>query len=115
MPAPRSKTSRVNLLALERQQRSRLQKLLASGEGSIRGTPTVRERTCGKPNCKCARGEKHSSLYLVVSLDGKYKQACVPRALEGEVRAWVAHYQRMQELIEEISKIYWEKLLSREV
>ena len=114
MPLPRSKTLAANMLALERKQRSRLQKLLSSGEGLIRGTPTIRERTCGKSNCRCARGEKHSSLYLVVSLEGKYKQVCVPRAMEGEVQAWVAQYQRMQALIEEISKMYLEKLTSRE-
>ena len=79
----------------------------------MRGTLTVRERTCGKANCRCARGEKHASLYIVVSVDGKYKQTCVPRSLEAEVRTWVAQYQRAQELIEEISKVYWKKLQNR--
>jgi hypothetical protein len=87
--------------------------LLSSGQGLIRGTPSVRERSCGKPNCKCARGEKHASLYIVVSVDGKYKQVCVPRALEAEVRSWVAQYQRIQELIEEISNSYLERIQNR--
>jgi hypothetical protein len=59
------------------------------------------------------RGEKHSSLYLVVSVEGKYRQFCVPRSLEAEVKIWVAQYQRAQELIEEISNAYWEKLQNR--
>ena len=80
----------------------------------MRGTLSVRERTCGKQNCKCARGEKHSSLYIVIGLDGKYKQICVPRSREAEVRNWVLQYQRAQELIEEISKLYREKIQKRE-
>lgn len=100
--------------AVERQARSRLVQLLSSGHGLMRGTLTVRERTCGKQNCKCAREEKHSSLYIVVSVDGKYKQTCVPRSLEAEVRNRVLQYQRAQELIEEISKVYWDKLQNRE-
>ena len=80
----------------------------------IRGTLSIRERSCGKQNCRCTRGEKHASLYIVVSIDGKYKQFCVPRSLEADVRIWVAQYHRAQELIEEISKTYWQKIQNRE-
>lgn len=114
MPAAPSKIPRSNLPALERQARSRLTKLLTSGQGLLRGTLSTRERTCGKPTCKCYRGDKHSSLYLVVSVDGKYQQICVPRKRETEVRNWVAQYQRTQELIEEISQIYLDSLKNRE-
>src|SRR3989338_6447393 len=98
MPQQPSKQPRSSLPAAERQLRSRLLQVLSSGQGLMRGTLTVRERTCGKANFRCARGEKHASLYIVVSVDGKYKQTCVPRSLEAEVRTWVAQYQRAQEL-----------------
>lgn len=114
MPVRPSKVPRTNLSAAEREARSRLVQVLSSGQGFIRGTLSVRERVCGKQNCKCTRGEKHSSLYIVVSVNGKYKQTCVPRSLEAEVRIWVAQYQRAQDLIEEISKSYWDKLQNRE-
>ena len=113
MPQPPSKQPRSNLSPAERQLRSSLVRLLSGGHGLIRGTLSVRERACGKQNCRCASGEKHASLYLVVSLDGKYKQICVPRSLEEEVRIWVAQYQHIQELIEDISKAYLEKLQNR--
>ena len=80
----------------------------------IRGTLSIRERSCGKQSCRCTRGgAKHASLYLVVGNDGKYKQFCVPRSLEADVRFWVAQYHRAQELLEEISKTYWEKIQNR--
>jgi hypothetical protein len=113
LPLP-SKPSRSSLPAAERKMRSRLLQLLSSGQGLIRGTLSVRERACGKSNCRCARGEKHASLYIVVSVNGKYKQTCVPRSREAEVRSWVAQYQSSQELIEEISKVYWNKLQNLE-
>lgn len=113
MPKQPLKPVRSSLPAAERQLRSRLVQLLSSGQGVMRGTLSIRERTCGKANCKCARGEKHASLYIVVSVDGKYKQTCVPKSREAEVRIWVAQYQQMQELLEEISKSYWEKIQNR--
>jgi hypothetical protein len=98
----------------ERDVRSKLQRLF-SNAGAIRGTLTVRERACGKDNCRCARGgPKHSSLYLVVSHDGKTKQFCVPRSRESEARQWVSQYQQVQEFLEELSEIYWDKLQKRE-
>jgi len=38
---------------------------------------------CGKPNCRCTRGELHKSLYLVQSQGGRLRQICVPQALAG--------------------------------
>jgi hypothetical protein len=114
MPVRHSQ-SRSNLPAAERQARSQLVQLLSSGQGMIRGTLSIRERSCGKQTCRCTSGgPKHASLYLVVGNDGKYKQFCVPRSLEAEVRIWVAQYHRAQELLEEISQSYWHKILNRE-
>jgi hypothetical protein len=113
MPVAQSNSPRGGQPPEERDARSRFLRLLSSGQGMIRGTLSIRERSCGKSNCKCARGEKHASLYIVVSVDGKYKQKCVPKSLEPEVRAWVAQYQRAQELLDEISCSYWSKLQDR--
>jgi hypothetical protein len=56
----------------------------------VRGTLQVRDRTCGKPNCRCAKGEKHKALYLVVSKEGKQQQLYIPKAYEERGRQWVA-------------------------
>ena len=86
---------------------------LASRHGFMRATLNVRERTCGKDNCKCARGEKHSSLYLVMRKDGKLRHLFVPKNKEVQAREWVARYQQVQGLIDEISEFYWERLAQR--
>jgi hypothetical protein len=99
--------------ANERQLRSRVTQALSHG-ALIRATLTVRERVCGKANCKCTRGEKHVSLYAVSRQDGEVRQVCVPKHLEASVREWVEEYQRIQELLEQVSEIYWKKLQGRE-
>ena len=110
---PNSRIAKSQMTATERQCRSRLNQLIA-GVGVLRGTLRVCERTCGKSNCKCARGDKHASLYVVFSQDGQLKHMYVPRSMESEVRLWVEQYQRAQELIENLSDIYREKLRKRE-
>ena len=101
--------------AEERRARSKLTKLLHS-EPVIRGSLSMRERSCGKPNCKCMiKGEKHVALYLVVGEGGKYRQIFVPRQLHDRVRAWVENHAKAKSLLEEISQIQHEKLRTREV
>ncbi len=98
----------------ERNLRSQLTKLLHI-EGVIRGTLATRERTCGKAGCRCVtKGEKHVSLYLVLSKEGKYRQVYVPKSLEGVVRHWVKNHSKARELLEEISRLHYEKLSKRE-
>lgn len=98
----------------ERRLRSELARL-ASNEGVIRGNLANRERTCGKPSCKCVtRGEKHVSLYLVVSVEGKYRQIYVPRAFEEVVRRWVENHSKARKLLEELSNLHYEKLRNRD-
>ena len=114
MSKPISKVVRSSMTLKERDVRSKLQRSF-SNAGVIRGTLTVRERSCGKDSCRCTKGgPKHSSLYLVVSMGGKTRQFCVPRAREAEARQWVEQYQQVQESLEELSEIYWNKLQSRE-
>src|SRR3990172_9950497 len=96
----------------ERRLRSQLRELLLQ-ESLVRGTLSVREKVCGRPNCRCARGEKHHAVYLVASRNGKLQQLFIPRALEPQVRRWVDTYQRLRELLEELSRLHWEKLRDR--
>jgi hypothetical protein len=99
--------------AEERQLRSQLVQLL-SGAGLLRASLNPRQKVCGKPGCRCARGEKHSALYVVVSEEGKPQQLFVPHTLEPQARQWVSSYQRIRELLDELSRIYWDKLSRRE-
>jgi hypothetical protein len=97
----------------ERNQRSRLAQLVHTA-GLLRGTLAVRERACGKSNCKCAKGKKHISLYLVASYEGRVRQLFIPKDWEPQVRRWVEQYQEARKLLEELSLLYWDKVQKRQ-
>lgn len=103
---------RARLSAAERDFRSRIAQL-ASGQWFLRGTLNDRSSKCGKPNCHCAQGEKHQSVYLVQSHEGKLRQICVPKVWQERVRQAVSDYQEMQRLIEEVSELEWKRLQER--
>ena len=100
------------MTAGERRRRSGLARLV-SQRGLLRGSLQERHRTCGKPNCRCTRGELHVNLYLVFSEGGKLRQLFVPRSWEPLIRQWVADYHDARRLLEEISRLYVEKLRKR--
>ena len=100
------------MTAAERHARSQLAQVI-SQRGVIRGTLLVRKRKCGKANCRCARGEGHESLFLVVSENGRTRQFFVPKDWESRVQQWVADYHRVRNLLEDVSRIFWDKLRHR--
>ncbi len=103
---------RAKLSASERNFRSRIAQL-ASTRRVLRGTLSERAGTCGKPNCRCAQGDLHHSVYLVQSQGGRLRQICVPQAWQERVRAAVNDYRKLQELIEEVSELEWTRLKER--
>jgi hypothetical protein len=113
MPSAKSRIPKASMSLRERDLRSRLLQSISS-QGILRGTLDERARTCGKSNCKCTRGEKHVSLYVVVRENGKLRHLYVPASYANQVRAWAEHYQRMLAQLEEISDIYWLKVQNRE-
>ncbi len=104
--------SRSSLSAGERRRRSRLTQIVSS-QRFLRGTLAPRLRRCGKPNCRCARGQLHLSLYLVQSHGGQPRQVFVPKQWEQRIRQSVHGYQELQRLLEELSEIEWQRLLDR--
>jgi len=107
-PIPRSKMS-----VQERNFRSKLAQLVHQN-GVLRGTLLSRKRVCGKPSCRCAKGHLHESLYLVIREGGRMRQLCVPKDWEATVRQWVQGYHQAQELMEEISRLHWDKVRRRQ-
>jgi hypothetical protein len=107
-----SPVRRAKLSASERSFRSRMAQL-ASTRWFLRGTLSERAGTCGKPNCRCAQGDLHRSVYLVQSQGGKLRQICVPQAWQARVRQAVNDYRQMQALLEEISELEWKRLKER--
>lgn len=99
--------------ARERELRSAINKIL-SQQGLIHGTLITRQRVCGKPNCRCAKGHLHQSLYLVVTEAGKSRQMYVPRQLEPAVREWIEQYNQARQLMDDLSRLHWDKVRHRQ-
>lgn len=104
---------RSHLPEAERRRRSRLLFILKDQQ-ILRATLSVLRNTCGKSNCKCARGEKHESLYAIQSRQGKPHARCIPKAMREKVREWVNRYNEVQNLLEELSKDCWRRLDERD-
>ncbi len=106
----RTMASRTGWSARERAARARLARLLHD-EIVVCGSLVTMARTCGKPTCKCARGERHRGVALAIRRGGRRVMIHVPHAWEGTVRAWVAHYQESKALLGAISEAAVERLV----
>lgn len=93
---------RGGLAARERSARSRLAQILHQ-EPLLRGSLVTMSRVCGKPGCRCTRGDKHVSLYLAIRGPDGRKMIYVPPAWEGTVRHWVASWREADGLIDVVS------------
>ena len=68
------------------------------------GTLAERGRVCGKPTCRCARGEKHPALLLAHwAGEGKTRSLHVPYVLADEVRVGVDAWHRFQAIGRELA------------
>lgn len=112
--AERKNLGRLSTLAL-RHRREGLLKLLPplpEVREILRGSLSERFLTCGKPDCRCARGERHGPVwYLSVSLDQSQRTGTtVPSQQLEQVRRGIASYHRVKEQLEQISDINRELL-----
>lgn len=69
-------------------------------------------RVCGNKNCKCARGEKHVSMYVSRSKKGKQRLTYIPKKLENKTQWQVERYQQLKSLFDTLLEINWERLAS---
>jgi len=97
----------------ERGFRSKLAHLIHQ-DGLLRGTLLSRKRRCGKASCRCAKGHLHEGLYLVITEGGRTRQLYVPKDWHATVRHWVQGYHQAKELLDEISRIHWDKVRQRQ-
>lgn len=86
-------------------ERERLSHRLPRGVRILKGCLVEMFRTCGKPNCRCLKGEKHRSLYLSRRKGGKTVTTYIPAAYERPVQRAVARYHALLEISEDISEI----------
>ena len=110
----RENLARLSTLAL-RNRRHGLTKLLPPMGEVLRGSLMERYLTCGNPDCKCARGERHGPVwYLSATLDQSHRMGrTIPPDQVELVRRWIENYHLVKEHLEKISDINRE-LLRRE-
>jgi hypothetical protein len=74
-----------------------LVKPLFSDRPVIKGTAYELKRKCGKPICKCARGELHTRMVVSASEKGKTKLQVIPK---------VRRYQELRRVRARLGEIY---------
>ena len=63
-------------------------------EPMVQGSFYLLRRKCGNPNCRCARGQLHSTYVLTRSEQGRDRLYAVPKEQRARVRRWAAEYRR---------------------
>ena len=99
-----------------RRKRAALLRQLPPLKEILRGSLIERYKRCGKPGCKCAEGPGHGpKYYLSVS---HYRQRpqmdYVPQDYHHEATEFLANYQRLRQILDEICAINRELLSRRE-
>jgi hypothetical protein len=83
-----------------------LVKPLFSDRPVMKGTVYELKRKCGKPGCKCARGELHTRMVLSASEGGKTRLQVIPHGSLGEVQQKVRRYQEFRRVRARLGEIY---------
>jgi len=98
------------------QKRRKAARRLHESAEILRATLLTRMTQCGKPGCKCMRGQRHGPAYYVtVSYGrGKTRQVYIPRARKRLAATWIRNYHRLWAALEEISRINLELLRLKE-
>jgi len=96
----------------ERDARSRLAQLITQ-QPFLRGSLVEQSRSCGKPTCRCQRGQLHRSLYLAVRHNDRRVLLYVPRVLEATVREGIANGRRLAQQLQDLNQLQLEQLLQR--
>src|SRR3972149_2284049 len=72
----------------------------------IKGTVYELKRRCGKPGCKCARGELHTRMVVSASEGGRTKLQVIPQGFLVEVQAKVRRYQELRRVRARLGENY---------
>ncbi len=76
----------------------------------IKGTVYELRRRCGKPGCKCAKGQLHARMVVSASEKGKTRLRVIPRGFLIEVQQKVRRYQDLRRIRVRLVAIHREML-----
>ena len=82
-------------------------------EESIKGSLVVMSRFCGKPNCRCQKGQKHKALYLSQSFKGKTRMIYIPHSVAKKAAKYVKNYKKAKGILNILSDINIRLLTTR--
>jgi hypothetical protein len=89
-----------------RREREELLGELSELQWLVRGTCLERFSTCSRPNCACHKGQRHGPRnYVVVTREKRQRQIYVPKDQVEALRAGVAQYHRLLEIVDRVTAI----------
>lgn len=95
---------RQEVRRLDAERKKLIDRVLRPGR-MVKGSLYRLGRSCGNPNCKCARGEKHLSWYLSLKVDGKTKLTYIGRVVPADIDERVKRYRHHQRVLARIRSI----------
>ena len=80
----------------------------------IRASVVITRKPCTRKGCRaCREGDKHESPLLTASVRGRAKHRYLPKHLIAEARRRTENYRKTKMILEKMSEIWMEDLLSR--
>ena len=99
-----------------RARRRRLARALGDPELYLPGTLQRQGRRCGRPGCRCGRGELHGPYtYLAVRSGGRGRLLYLPQGLLEPVRRRLELSARLEAALQEIAAINLELFARRQL
>jgi hypothetical protein len=93
----REQLSRLRKSLTEMVNESRkLVHILSHRQPMVKGSIYEMQRKCGKPNCRCAKGQPHSSMVLSWSEGGRTRLLSVPEKKLDKLRLQTEQYQQFR-------------------
>jgi hypothetical protein len=86
---------RQSLVDLADEVKSLIEPFL-SDQALIKGSVYELKSKCGKPGCKCTKGQLHRRMVVSASDKGKTRLRVIPRGFVSEIQNKVRRYQRLR-------------------
>ena len=100
---------RKSLAGLSNQVRQVAEPFL-SDKPVVKGSAYELKTKCGKPGCRCAKGQLHSRMVLSASQKGKTRLRAIPHGFLVEVQIKVRRYQELRRARARLVEVYKEML-----
>ena len=104
-----------NITSMKTRREMMLDRLLEAAEVMLQGSLSQTTRTCGRPGCRCRRGERHGPhTYLTFrTSEGRSSSLYVPPAELADFHQAVAAWGRFWKLATELSRRNREEIVRR--